>query len=104
MSADAVRRRLLSANAVRRRFLCLFSDQHVRLRQRTDSHQDLAYRRVARLHDGHGGALRHAVFEVNARCVVSYVLQHVVVLWSIVKTDDAEVVPLIDVVRLVDRW
>ena len=63
----------------------------------------LGYRRIARLYDGDRVVVRHVVVEVNARCVASHILQHVVILWFVVKTDDAVVVHLVDFARLGDR-
>ena len=48
--------------------------------------------------------VHHVVVEVDVRCVVLYASQHIVVPWSMVKTDDADVVHLVDVARLVGRW
>ena len=38
-----------------------------------------------RLHDKGGAVIRHVVVQIDTRYLVSYVSQHVVVLWSIVK-------------------
>ena len=51
-----------------------------------------SYCLVARLHSGDGVVARHVIFEVDARYVVSYVSQYVVVFWSVETTDDAGVV------------
>lgn len=48
--------------------------------------------------------VHHVVNEAFTRCVVSFVSQHVAVFSPIVKADDADVVYLVDIVRLVGRW
>ena len=50
------------------------------------------------VHDGGGVVVRYVVVEVDARCVVSYLSQHRVVLLFIVKTDDADMIHLVNVV------
>ena len=47
--------------------------------------QDLGDRRVMQLRGGDDVIIRFVVVEADTRCVVSYVSQHVVVLWPIVK-------------------
>ena len=62
---------------------------------------------VSRLSPGRAFArvvIRHVIVEVDTRCVVSHVSQHVVALFYMVKTEDADVVHLVVVARLVGRW